>query len=352
MSTSSEETPHSSVPSYEITVGESSFSQPEGDGLQSVVIEDHVDMVTMFTMRLGGAEGRPEWGFNIGDAVEAKVGDGNVVLFKGAITALEPAFTMEGGASLTIRALDAIHILGRGRKTRYWEDVKDSDIVDEVGAECKVDTDIEATTESMSYVLQRNESNIAFLKRLAARNNYVLRVDEGVLTFKANQYSGEENTVTLGGNMRSLRISFNTTSQVSDVVVRGWDISSKEEVVGEASYADITQIGEGDIGSMVADAMFGQSIAYITDVPVSSQTQANDIALAEMERLARQFARGTGTVHGNDLVRAGSVVDLQGINAPFNGKYYVLASRHIISPRTGYTTEFTICSNSFGSASS
>ncbi len=352
MSSQSSGSARSSVPSYEIKVGEShTFQQPENDGVLSIAIEDHVDMVSILTLRLGGTEGQPTWDFNIGDEVEAKIGDSGQLFFKGQITALEPAFTMDGGASIALRALDHTHILGRGRKTRYWEDVLDSDIVSEVGAECGLSLDVEATEGSMPYVLQRNESNIAFLKRLAARNNFYLRVNADTLEFKSNQYGGSENAVALGDNLRSLRVNFNSIDQVSEVVVRGWDIQAKEEVVGTCAVGDVTKIGGGDLGGELADTAFGTTTAYITDVPVGSQDQATAIAEAEMERIARQFARGTGTIQGNDQVRAGTVVTLDGLNAPFNGNYFVLASRHIISPRTGYTTEFTFCSNSFGSSS-
>lgn len=342
----------SSVPSYKITIGEGrTFEQPESDGVQSIVIEDHVDMISMLTVRLGGTEGEPEWSFNIGDEVEARVGEGDILLFKGQVVALEPGFTMDGGTTLTVRALDPLHKLGRGRNTKFWENVKDSDIVSEIGVDCGLQVEAEATDATMPYVLQRNETDIAFLKRLAARNNYTLRVEQGKLKFQKSQYSGTENAVSLGGNLRSLRVSFNSVDQVSEVVVRGWDIAAKAEVVGTATTGDLSKVGGGDLGCEVADAAFGASTAYITDVPVSTQDQANAIALAELERLARQFARGTGTISGNDQVRAGTVVNLDGIAAPFNGAYYVLASRHIISPRTGYTTEFTFCSNTFGSSS-
>ena len=50
----------------------------------------------------------------------------------------------------------------------------------EVGAECGLSVSVDETEEMMLYILQRNESNIAFLKRLAALNNLV-RVVDGVL---------------------------------------------------------------------------------------------------------------------------------------------------------------------------
>ena len=87
----------------------------------------------------------------------------------------------------------------------------------------------------------------------------------------------------------------------------------------------------------------------MTEVPVSSQDQADGIALAEIERSARRFARGRGVCVGNDAIRAGTLINLSGLGSPIDGAYYILATRHIVSAQTGYTTEFTFCSNSFGS---
>lgn len=338
-----------SATSYEVKVGGTTFKQTEDLGVQNIVLEDHMDMVDMLTIKLGGAEGQPKWGFKIGDEVQGKIGQGSILMFKGHVIALEPSYQAEGIVSIVVRALDPVHILGRGRKTRFWENVKESDVVSEVAKECGLAVDVEATEETLPYILQRNETNVAFCKRLAARNNFMLRVEESTVLFKRNQYKGQEAKVELGENLRSLRMSCNSVDQVSQVIVRGWDIKSKKEVVGVASSGDVTSIGGGDLGLKTSSSAFGESIAYITDVPVSSQEQATAIAKSELERLARQFVRGTATIQGNDQLRAGSTVSFSGLSSPYDGKYYVMASRHVVSNRTGYTTEFTFCSNTFGS---
>ncbi len=335
-----------SATSYELTIGGTRFGQSQQDSLNQLVFEDHVDMVDMLTVRVTGAEGRATWGFSIGDEVECKLGGGATV-FKGEVTALEPGYQVEGFSTMTIRALDKMHRLGRGRKTRFWEDMKDSDVASEVGAESGLSVDADATEETMPYILQRNESNIAFLKRLAARNNFLVRVVDGNLEFKKASFSGSSKEITMGESLRSLRCAFNSLDQVQQVVVRGWDISKKEEVIGTASSGDVTSIGGGEIGADVA-AKFGESTAYVTDVPVSSQAQANAIAKAEMERLARQFCKGNASVQGDDTIRAGTVVQFKGLSTGMNGKFYVMASRHVVSVRAGYTTEFTFCSNTLG----
>lgn len=339
-----------SATSYKVTVGGREFKQTEEDALALLSVEDHVDLVQMMSLRMGGGEGRPTWDVKIGDAVEVKMGEGTEPLFVGEVTALEPSYQVDGVSSMTIRALDNMHRLGRGRKTRFWEDMKDSDVVSEVGAESGLSVEADPTSEVLPYILQRNESNIAFLKRLAARNNYILRVDPSgkKLVFKKETFSGSSHTVKMGDNLRSLRMSYNTVDQVQKVVVRGWDPSKKQEIVGEATTGDITAIGGGTKGADKA-ACFGDSTAYVTDVPVTSQSMAKEVAKAELERLSRGFLRGSATIQGNDKVRAGSVVELQGLPQGQNGKVFILASRHVISGRTGYTTEFTFCSNTEGS---
>jgi len=335
----------SSSTSYKVEIGGTTLSQTTKDGLDVLIFEDHVDMVNMLTLKLGGAETQPEWGFAIGDAVTAELAGQEI--FSGEVVAMEPSFQIEGVASMTLRCMDKSHRLGRGRKTRFWEDLKDSDVAEEVGAECGLSVQADSTQDTQPYILQRNESNVAFLKRLAARNNFQVRVHEGQLMFVKASFQGTAVDVKMGGNLRSIRFAHNSMDQVQQVVVRGWDPATKSEVVGTATSADVTKIGGGQLGVEVA-TQFGDATAYITDVPVSSQAVANQVAKAEMERLARQFCRGTCAIQGNAEVRAGGMLKLDGLTDGLNGSVYVLATRHVVSRRSGYSTEITFCSNTLG----
>ena len=337
-----------SVTSYEITIGGQTLDQSAEDGVESIVVEDHVDMVEMLTLRFNGTEGAPEWSAEIGQEIEVKLGKGTRPLFKGEITALEPSWAVDGVMTMTVRALDNAHRLARGRKTRTFTQKKDSEIAQTVGSESNLSVTADPTTETHDYVLQRNESNLTFLKRLAARNNFQLTVDEGTLYFKKADISTTPKTITMGDNLRSVRMNFNSQDQVTKVIVRGWDIRAKQEIVGTATSGDIETIGGGTVGSSLSESKFGEQIAYITDVPIASQSMATDVAKAELNRLARQFARGTCIVDGDDALYAGAVVEFSGLNQPHNGKYYIISTRHVISPSSGYTTELTFCGNTLG----
>lgn len=337
-----------SATSYEVKIGDTVFKQAEADALESLVLEDHVDMVEALTVRVGGHEQAKEWNFEIGMPVEAKLGAGAVLMFKGEVTALEPSWSVEGVMTMTIRAYDHTHRLARGRKTRWFNDKSDTDIAKSVGAECGLDVDADPSGDPSAYTLQRNESNLTFLKRLAAKNNFRLTVDEGKLIFKKADTSATATVITMGSNLRSLRMAFNSVDQATKVIARGWDIRTKQEIVGIATSGDVDSIGGGTLGASHAEKKFGESVAYITDVPISSQSQANMLAKAEMNRLARQYGKGSCTVDGNDALRAGEVVEFAGLNQPHNGKYYIISTRHVVSAAGGYLTELTFCSNTQG----
>lgn len=336
-----------SAPSFEIKLGGTTYTQPEAQGLEQVILEDHVDMMNMLTLKLSGGEHSPEWSAEIGQKVEAKFGAGNVLSFSGEVISVEPSWTAKGG-SLTVRCYDNTHRLGRGRKTRFFENQKDSDIVQQVGQESGLDVQADPTEESHPYTIQRNESNLAFLKRLAARNNFQLTVREGALHFKAATTATSPTEIKMGENLRSLSMNFNTNEQATEVVVRGWDVRTKKEIEGRASEGDSPNIGGGQKGSSLASSHFGQHVITITDVPVTSQSQAQALAKAEFQRLARQFGRGTCTVDGNDALRAGSMVKFAGVSKGFNGNYYIISTRHVVSAYTGYITEITFCSDTMG----
>lgn len=342
------ENPKLTASSFMISVDGQTINQAQAKGLEMLVIEDHVDMVDMLTARIGGGEGQPKWSYSIGQKIKAKAGKGDDYLFQGEIIAVEPSWTGEGYPTMTIRAMDEAHRLARGRKTRTFLNKKDSDIASEVGAECGLSVTTDPTTEVHPYTLQRNESNLTFLKRLAARNNFQLTVDPGKLVFQKASTSGQAVTIDYGKSVRSLRFNFNSSEQVNKVVVRGWDPKQKKEIIGTASAGDIASIGGGSTGASQSSSKFGDATAYITDVPVTSQSMANELAKAEINRLARQFCQGTCTVEGNDKIKAGAVIQFNGLPGQYNGKYYVISSRHIVNAHNGYVTEFTFCSNTFG----
>ena len=337
---------HQTAAGYQIKVGSATFEQNSSGGLLSLIVEDHVDMASVCLVTISTAENQPTYSFSIGDKVSVSM-KSEKELFNGEVISIDHAFQTKGTSSMILKCIDNLHRLGRGRMTRFWNDKKDSDIAKEVGQESKLSVECDETPEMHKYILQRNESNISFLKRLAARNNFQLRIEPGKLLFKKSAMGGQTRKINTNSGLLSLNTSFNSADMVQEVIVRGWDVKTKKEIVGKASASDVKNIGSGTGGPQAA-SVFGNTTAYITDIPVSTQEMANQIAKSEMERIARKFCRGKCAIAGDDVVRAGTMIELTDFGRGLNGKYYVVSTRHILTPSSGYKTEIAFCSNTMG----
>lgn len=331
---------------FEVQIGSATFNHNQSNGLLSVIMEDHVDMASVCSVTISTAENQRTQSYKIGDKVSIKI-QKSEELFSGELIAIDHSFQGKGTSSIILKCLDHSHRLARGRQTRFWTDMKDSDVVSEVGSESQLGVEVDATSETHKYILQRNESNLGFLKRLAARNNCQLRVEPGKLLFKKADGGGYGYTLNTNTGLISLNISYNSADMVQNVVVRSWDIMTKKEIVGKASASDIQNIGSGQGGAQAA-GVFGDQTAYITDVPVTTQEMADELAKAEMERIARRFGRGKAVIVGDGHLRAGSTLTISDLGEGVNGDHYVISSRHVIRPQVGYQTEVTFCSNTFG----
>jgi len=67
----------------------------------------------------------------------------------------------------------------------------------------------------------------------------------------------------------------------------------------------------------------------ITDQPVSTQAEADQLARSVLEEIALDYITGEAVAHGNPALRVGAVVELTGLGRRFSGAYYVTRVRHV-----------------------
>jgi uncharacterized protein len=337
---------------WAVKIDDEELKSATGAEIVSIVIDLEVDKLDMCTVTFDDNANEVLKGarHKIGDSMQVDLGyaDGVKTLFLGEAVALEPRWGEGAIPVLTVRGMDRLHRFKRGTQIRFWEDKKDSDIVTEIADDLGLQTNIDATSEEHKYTLQNNLSDAEFLKYLARRNHYELFVLDQELNFKKPPAGGStEVELTKDSEMIDLRIRLNALGQVGEVVVRGWDIFEKAEIVGKADKGKLTQGAGNNFGLQLAEDAFGGSKAYVTNYPVANQTQANDLAAALLGGRASQFLRGTGRCRGNPDLKPGATVNLKQFG-DFSGKYYVVATRHHIGP-AGYITDFDFCSNTDGS---
>lgn len=328
---------------FKLTVSGTEFTQEKPEGLDMFIVEDHVDMLGLAQVTLN-LECAAWDSFHIGDVVEAGLGGDDKPLFNGFITGFRHV-RQKGKETLTVLAMDPLCKMAASRKTRTFEGKSDSEIVRKIidGAGLTAGT-VDDTAGAGDWVTQRNESDLEFAKRLAARNGYLLRAREGKIDFVKTQFGGGSTIEIEENTLETLDYSFSVARLPPKITTYGWDYVAKQMVEGSAS--SITPIGSGKSAIDEANRIW-QGDSFISDVRVSSQDGATSIAKGELERLARNFLRGRAVVDGNGKIRAGAQVSFKGSRPGFNPEAYVVSSRHVVESKRASSTEFFFCSNTF-----
>lgn len=323
--------------------------------VRAISIDEDADVPSLFSIELGsGPDGDPTaWIdgdlFAIGAAVQIALGHGDQLtdLIAGEVTALEPAFTRTAGPRLTVRGYDRRHRLLRGRKTRSFTQQKDSDIATTIAAEAGLSAQVEDSQVVHDYLLQANQTDMAFLTGRARRIQYELGVDGGTLHFRPVQnQQGEVLTLTLADDLIEFLPRLSTMGQYSALELRGWSPKDREEIVGRAAAGDaVSTMGGSDSGAALIEGAFGAATLLVGNEPVLNQAEADQLASAWFNRALLGLVQGEGICRGRPDLRPGQVIRLDGLGTRFSGQYYVSATSQRYRADLPYETHFLVGRN-------
>ena len=274
-------------------------------------------------------------------------------LLTGAVTALELEID-DGGTFTVVRGMDEAYRLFRGRRVAGYQNMTLSDICTRVAqrAGLKPGT-MDVAGPVLEHVVQPNVSDWAFVRTLAERAGARAYVEDGALHVSAPADAGSAPDVStraardplvleMGDNLLRCRAAVSAAEQVTEVEVRGWDVQTKQPLVG---HADAGTTGTLRLAVTAADVTrpFGPAGLLVGDTAYGDQAQVDQAARALAARVAGSFAELEAVVRGNPDLRAGGAVTLAGVGAPFEGRYTVTSARHVFDPDRGYETWISVC---------
>jgi phage protein D len=122
--------------------------------------------------------------------------------------------------------------------------------------------------------------------------------------------------------------------------VNGWDVVKKEPITFTATREQLATRGVGERGGQDAiNKSIEQKAEIIATKPVESAAEARQLATQILEGIAKEMVKGTGSVAGLPDIRAGTVLEIDGLGTRFSGRYFVISTTHTIGD-SGYTTQF------------
>ncbi|HLU66918.1 MAG TPA: contractile injection system protein, VgrG/Pvc8 family [Kofleriaceae bacterium] len=311
-------------------------TQVADEEIHSMVVDLDVDQPDMCVLTVNNASHKFSNEVRLADPMEVKIGgSGGTAIFKGEVVGLEPIYKTGGESRCIVRGFNRLHRLLRGRKSRTFAEQKDSAIAQAIASENGLSAKVDDTAVVHKHVYQHNQTDLEFLRVLAARNGYEVVVEDKTLHFRkprADRDSGVElriNDQSSGKLLKQFSPRLSSAGLVKEVEVRSWNPEKKEEIVARASAST------SSLGKRIAPAnaaAFGEKITFTVDRPVASVEEAKKLAEAKLNEILMDYIAGDGLAIGHPEIKAGIVVKIivnpDDPSDRFNGKYYIVGASH------------------------
>jgi phage protein D len=277
-------------------------------------------------------------------------------LVKGPVHGQQIRFLHGGtGSYVDVMGSDTSVVMDRAVKAKVWDSVRDSDVFSQVVATYGFAADAEDTPAKhveSKHTLVQNDSDLRFVRRLARRNGclFWLSADPtGSQTahFRRPPLDGSPSTglaINLAQpNLNALDISWDVERPSSAV---GWelDLGDKSKIDGSVDRSPQKVLGDKGLADITGDTRSALIVAPVDDA--GDLKSRGEAALIESDFFVT--ATGETTAHAlGAVLRAHTVVNLQGIGTRHSGPYFVSSVRHLIDATT-HRMEFELMRNGWG----
>ncbi|MCY1718979.1 type VI secretion system tip protein VgrG [Prolixibacteraceae bacterium Z1-6] len=234
------------------------------------------------------------------------------------------------GAVLIIECKDVAVKLSVGRKSKYFYESKDSEILDQIIGEYGIDNEIEETNVEHPEMVQYNVSDWDFFVTRAQASGKVCVVDDGKISVVSPDYSQSEKlTLVYGATIFDFDAEIDARNQFDNVTSYGWDVANQDVLEIEANIPGVELNGNlstADLASVIGiDKLELREGSGITDAGLQDWANAKSL----FNQLSK--IRGKVKFQGVHDVKPNTTLELAGVGDRFNGKVYVSAVRHQIA---------------------
>lgn len=342
-----------------IRIDEQDFDRA-GQLLIGMSMQEQEGGLSSLQLRFSNIASDPQGGsdFAFEDETELRLGSSIVVyagdqtapqeIFRGLVTGFEADFPAQDPPELLVLAEDSLQSARMSRRTRTYENMSISDLIDTIAAHLSLEPVSSGFASDTSTWVQLNESDLAFLRRILRRYDGDLQVVGNELHVSPrSEVQRGELELELFSQLQSVKFIADLSDQVTEVSVSGWDSIAGERISATSTGANPGP-GEGRNGAQLLAEAMGDRKEHVGHILVSTDEEAQQLADSVFDQRARRFVCAHGIAEGNPALRVGSHVRLTGVSQRFINTYYVVAACHRFDVQRGYQTHFKAESHSLG----
>lgn len=269
-------------------------------------------------------------------------------VFSGVIIKHSIRVSGENNARLIIECKDKAIAMTVGRKNANYIDKKDSDIITAlIGTYAGLTADVTATTTMHKELVQFYCSDWDFMVARAEANGMLVNLDAATVSVKAPAVSGSPVlSLTYGIDIIDFSADLDARHQFEKVSSNAWDLATLALQQGEAASATLN--AQGNITSATLASVIGLSEFRLqSTVPLESEFLTS-WAKAQQVKSGLARIRGHVSFQGSALAKPGSLIELAGVGARFNGNIFVSGVNHSVVDGNWITrVEFGLSPNWF-----
>lgn len=277
---------------------------------------------------------------DFGKAIAVTLGDGK--LFKGSITAISAQFPEGKTAQIGVCAEDRLQDLRMTRRTRSFADATLADVLKRVAGDHGLQTQIDVSGETYKLLAQVNQSDLAFIRDLARREDAQVWIEDMKLS-AAQRSRRRAPTVELAwaGDLREFHVCADLAHQRTKLVGAGWSVADKRAAKHEAGEAAIrAELNGGPSGAQTLQRAFGARVDTLAHAMPAVDAEARALAEASFRHMARRFVVGHGVADAKPELRVGAKLKIKGVGPLFEGDYTVTEVLIRFDAKKGLRTEF------------
>ncbi|MBK6963985.1 MAG: type VI secretion system tip protein VgrG [Bacteroidales bacterium] len=266
-----------------------------------------------------------------GKEIEIQLGyrSQNETVFKGIIIN-HSIRVRRNGSMLIVECRDKAVEMTLGKKSKYFTEMKDSDIMEALIGNYGLQKEVEVTDPDLKEVVQFDASDWDFLLCRAEANGQVVMVEDGKVKV-AKPATGSDAIVSVhfGNSLLEMDASIDARIQSTGIKAESWNAADQE--IKEAEAREPGTTGNGNLTPSDLSAVFGGGAREIFHGGALSQPELQVWADGRLlkERLAK--TRGTAKFQGFAGAMPGKVIELTGIGERFEGKMYLSGVRHTVA---------------------
>lgn len=274
-----------------------------------------------------------------GQEVEIQAGAGSdpVTLFKGIVVRQSLKVRDHTSPQLVVECRHAAVKLTVGRKSAYWLDQADGDVMTALLDGAGIAADVESTPVTHPQLVQFACTDWDFLvARAEANGRLVLAKEDGSVSVQAPVLGGSATVkFEFGATLLELDAEMDARGQYAAVKSRTWDAGQQAVVEKEA-----VDPGVEGAGNVTPDTLAEVVGLEHYDLPHAALPEEEAQAWADAQWLRSRMSKTSGRLKSEGIatVRPGDLVSLGGVGERFGGTVFVTGVRHDFDLVQGWKT--------------